>query len=391
MSKKITTADFVERSISKYGPAAFGYEHAAYTKAKDLITLVCRNCGRKFETTPDYHFQKRAAKLPGCPECALAYGHRSMRKTTAEYVAEARLVHGDAYRYPNTVYELAKNLVEIECPAHGSFWQEADSHLQGRGCDVCAWLKRAAKLRNPLVDCLARMDDLYKGKITCLNMSETLNLKDNREFLCADHGQFTRSFHHLLDREQGCGLYADERLRELYAMGYDEFVRRATIVHSNGYNYPAAANYKNNRTKVLITCRTHGPFLQNPYDHLSGRGCSQCNRNTSKVETEWLDWLGVCSEPGTRQKFLRLEGSGIKVDGYDGATNTVYEFWGDYWHGNPKFYDQGKMHPKIKLTFGQLYKRTLAKIEKIKCAGFQLVEIWEDDWKKLKKELKNGP
>lgn len=33
----------------------------------------------------------------------------------------------------------------------------------------------------------------------------------------------------------------------------------------------------------------------------------------------------------------RIEGVG-KVDGFCEQTNTVYEYHGDYWHGNPDIY-----------------------------------------------------
>ena len=30
---------------------------------------------------------------------------------------------------------------------------------------------------------------------------------------------------------------------------------------------------------------------------------------------------------------------GYIVDGYDSKTNTIYEFNGDFWHGNPNIYN----------------------------------------------------
>lgn len=41
------------------------------------------------------------------------------------------------------------------------------------------------------------------------------------------------------------------------------------------YDY-SKVKYINNRQKVIITCPTHGDFLQRPCDHLYGNGCPSC-------------------------------------------------------------------------------------------------------------------
>jgi hypothetical protein len=69
------------------------------------------------------------------------------------------------------------------------------------------------------------------------------------------------------------------------------------------------------------------------------------------------------------------------VDGYDPMTNTVYEFYGDYWHGNPDTTDHNKTNAHNKKPFRQLYEETLIKENLIKQTGYNLVTMWESDWK----------
>ena len=69
-------------------------------------------------------------------------------------------------------------------------------------------------------------------------------------------------------------------------------------------------------------------------------------------------------------------------------TNTVYEYWGDYWHGNPIKYKSEDIHPVVKKTYGELYQDVLNKRQAIMSAGFNLVEIWESDWKSSHKQDK---
>lgn len=72
----------------------------------------------------------------------------------------------------------------------------------------------------------------------------------------------------------------------------------------------------------------------------------------------------------------------ISFDGYCKKTNTVYEFHGDYWHGNPKKYDPNKRNEVAGKTFGELYKKTKARERYIKSQGYTLVVMWESEYDK---------
>lgn len=136
--------------------------------------------------------------------------------------------------------------------------------------------------------------------------------------------------------------------------------------------------------KTKQYCPKHGEFLQTPHAHLAGYGCSRCVANSSKKENEWLDSLGI---PGLlRQHRLKLDKKIRVVDGFDPETNTVYEFYGDYFHGNSEYYDHAWTHRLSKKTFGQLYEQTLEKERLIQKHGYKLVCIWESDFCKQNKK-----
>lgn len=54
-----------------------------------------------------------------------------------------------------------------------------------------------------------------------------------------------------------------------------EFIARSKTIHNNKYGYSKAI-YRNNGTKLVITCPVHGDFEQTPNQHLKGRGCRLC-------------------------------------------------------------------------------------------------------------------
>ena len=60
------------------------------------------------------------------------------------------------------------------------------------------------------------------------------------------------------------------------------FINKANLKHNFKYDYSKSI-YKNAKTKVIISCKEHGDFLQTPDNHLQGQGCQHCrNFNTSK-------------------------------------------------------------------------------------------------------------
>lgn len=59
------------------------------------------------------------------------------RKTTSQFIAEAKAVHGDKYDYSRVEYVDTHTKVCIVCPKHGAFLQMPYSHLSGVGCPKC--------------------------------------------------------------------------------------------------------------------------------------------------------------------------------------------------------------------------------------------------------------
>jgi hypothetical protein len=140
--------------------------------------------------------------------------------------------------------------------------------------------------------------------------------------------------------------------------------------------------------KIKIQCNEHGSFEQHAGSHLQGSGCPACTKSYSKMENNWLDSFGIIIQ---KQKRLNMpDGTYVIADGYDPTTNTVYEFWGDFWHGNPSKYNLEDQNPVTKTTFGELYNRTIHKLNLYKKAGYNTKYIWESHWTNEQiKEYKN--
>ncbi len=301
--------------------------------------------------------------------------------TTSEFIKKARNKHGNTYDYSSCVYTGSHRRLSIVCQAHGKFEQFATTHLNGRGCPKCKFEKLKeinTKTTSQFIkEAAAIHDNRY-------NYSKTkyVGASTKVEIVCVVHGPFfqTPSMH---IAGQGCPNCGHENSNRSKMLTTHEFKSMAALKHGKLYDYSNTV-YIDCYTPVEIICSKHGSFQQAPYRHLYGGGCSKCAHIISKPENKWLDFLHV---PKTyRQKTIVINGQKIIVDAYDPTTNTVYEFYGDYWHGNnrnPRFPPESinKRNKRNKMTFKKLYELTCKRENLIKCAGFNLITIWEMDWK----------
>ena len=57
---------------------------------------------------------------------------------------------------------------------------------------------------------------------------------------------------------------------------------------------------------------------------------------------------------------------------------------GDFWHGNPNKYNKDEINLVNKKTFGELYNETNERLKIIKNNGYNIITIWESDYKNRK-------
>ncbi len=63
----------------------------------------------------------------------------------------------------------------------------------------------------------------------------------------------------------------------------EDFIYRAGKIHGNKFDY-SMSQYTDSYTKIKITCRTHGVFEQSSGDHLGGKGCWKCGRESAGLK-----------------------------------------------------------------------------------------------------------
>lgn len=200
------------------------------------------------------------------------------------------------------------------------------------------------------------------------------------KIICCLHGVFEQTPNNHIYCNKGCPSCAGNKKYTI-----PEFIQKANMVHKFKYDY-SRSNYIGCFDKIIIRCPIHGDFIQSPSEHLYGKGCSKCTHIISGPEIEFLNYYNILTRNYYLPKWKKKP-----VDGYDPTTNTIYEFLGDYWHGNLNKYPCEKLHPKRKITYGELNYKTMSNLNKVKSLGYEVKYIWESDWNKFKRGEHSSP
>ena len=291
--------------------------------------------------------------------------------TTAEFVRRSKLVHGDRYDYTETGYLGGRTKVTIGCKIHGPFNQTPERHLLGHGCRYCNECPKNTT-QQFISDCKAIHGDRYD-----YSESVYINCRKPVQIHCPIHGNFFQRPDAHLHQKQGCPKCKSDKMRK----STSDFIQQAKKVHGDLYDY-SRVRYVDGHTSVCIKCKVHGTFRQTPRNHVTGSGCPKCVGKISKLERLFLDEVGI---PEDRRQ-VPISGTKYQVDGIDGS--TVYEFLGDYWHGNPRTTDSNRpMCSSSTTTFGDLLSRTDRKFKRLKSLGYSVKYVWESDWNDWKRSL----
>jgi hypothetical protein len=289
-------------------------------------------------------------------------------------------VHGNRYGYLNSKYEGYDVPLIITCYDHGDFPQTPDKHLSGHGCYTCGKLKQAAQFKKSDSQFILEANEVHNNRYTYGSV-KYVNEHVDVIITCSDHGDFPQSPKNHLSGK-GCSKCAKKLIGNLFRKSLEQFEIDSRIIHGELYDYSKFI-YITNHVEGIITCRKCGrDFLKTPNAHLNlKRGCPYCNYNSSRNEKIFLDYLNIPDTFQYRQKYIKP----YKVDGM--RDNKIFEFLGDYWHGNPIKYSPTEYNKKVSKFHGELYNNTIKKFKSLFDRNYTIYYMWEHDyinWQKTK-------
>jgi len=325
--------------------------------------------------------------------------------TTEDFIQrsiEAHKPYHEHYDYSKAIYIKTTKKITITCKFHGDFEVIAATHLGGAHCNKCnkminsiikeenIRLQKIAnnyEIQEKAKDFYNRVDERFGrfnySKSVFENMSTPIIIK------CTWHGEFEQTPSVHLSHLTGC-----PECNQLVAKWRNDrttpaFIKKARKVHGWLYEYDKV-EFIDNKTPITIICPDHGVFNQTPSNHLRGGGCQKCGGRFGAKETEWIEYMEerIGYSLVTDHTTLKMaDGKVYFPDAYDPDTKTVYEFDGDYYHGNPNRYAPDQTNYTSKKTMGELYEATLKKKSDLETNGYTVLSIWESEWDAFKTTL----
>jgi hypothetical protein len=326
--KRLTKQEAYDKIILAHGDE-YTYPDFNYVNSKTPFNIVCKKHGL-FKQTLNSHVDHGQ----GCPAC---YGPPVI--TTEIFIKRAKEIHGSKYSYDLVKYIGAITDVPITCNVenHGIFYQSPNEHISSKaGCPKCAGHEKIT-----LNAFFEKVDKIHNGKYT-YPIKYFENIHDPLEIICPIHKSFMmRARNHY--KGNGCPKCAIDATK----LPLSDFIKRSRAIHGTKYIYLLVPEYYDGlKPKVPIICERHDIFWQRPKSHLEGKGCRACVRakGVSDAEIAWLDSLGVPEV--YRQHTMFIDGYKLIPDAFDPTTNTIYEYYGDYYHGNLNVYPPDKVNAR---------------------------------------------
>lgn len=340
-----------------------------------------------------------------------------IKKTTKEFVNEAKSIYGDKYSFDSTEYINNKTKVAVGCKKHGIFYRNPLMFLRGYGCPYCSEKKhfysyeeftnllqekygdlytvtkedfyhkdekqyvkfncklhgtfntkpslllqvcccKECKKENSIKELKEKVEEVYGNGF---QVSQNKENHKKIDIKCNKHNTVNSLWkHHLFKNKFICSECYKEEQQQLYK---EHFFKKAVELYNGFYSY--IGDYKSSREYITAICPIHGEFKVTPNDHLSKHsGCPKCGNGLSNGEDEIFDYCkSVDINTVQRDKSII---NPYELDVYIPSKRIAIEYNGLTWHSEQYKQNAKEYH---------LNKTSLCKNKNIK-----LIHIFEDEW-----------
>jgi hypothetical protein len=318
------------------------------------------------------------------------------KKTLSEFIEASRKKYGNKFDYSLAEYNASYKLITLICPNGHTFQIRPSTHLGSNskgGCKKCHFNNLPNILTKYNQTSFIEACNKVHNNTYEYNKVIYTSLQDKITITCKIHGDFIQKASHHVCNKHGCikcGRIKTEASQVLSEKDIESKLIKFNKIHKNKYTYGKI--YRENKILWLeIICPKHGSHITRFFNHEKGHGCPKCVSVRSNVQIQWLNYMqirdGFIQHSDNIGEYI-VPNTKLCVDGYNKKTNTIYEFQGDFWHGNPDIYNLDSINSKLDISFRELYDKTMNKINKLHNMGYNVVYIWENNWTKGIKAVK---
>lgn len=274
---KIEDLNAILQKANRIHENKYGYSQVVFKDRYTKVDIVCPVHGVFRQS-----FHNHVTFRRGCQQCGVESSAAKRLKGNIDFINDSKLIHGDRFGYTKVDYHGNKYAVIITCKHHGDFLQSPTSHLAGNGCRQCSNEEASKRYRLTNEEFISRSSILH-NHIYDYSLTEYGNNSDEKvAIVCKIHGVFYQTPHdHLSGR--GCKKCYLMRINSDKRHDLDKFIQKCISLHGNTYDYSLVV-YKNDKTKVEIICKKHGPFWCKPNSHLNNlNGCPRCRSSKGEI------------------------------------------------------------------------------------------------------------
>ena len=387
------TETFIQKSRANpscrdYNGDYYDYDLVEYKNAHTKVKIKCLYHNKIFKMIPNNH----SCHGQKCRDCGLLCLRDKMTDSNQDIIDKSNKKYCNNFEIKfNNDYTNSHSMIDITCKKHQhSFINTVNNHLNYTfgGCKECATENRK----------IIKTDEEFKKDVIKVHgnkfkyLTEYTGSHDYLTIECENGHIFKlQATSHLSG--SGCGECARKINSDKQRYTHEDFLKKAA--EKRGDNFIYITKYTGSHDYLTIKCKKHNIiFTQIAKSHLKGYdGCKKCSTGSgySKIACEWIE-EEIKKDNICIQYALSSEGEfqpikGKKSDGYCEETNTIYEFHGSYWHGDPKIYDLRDINPTTKKKFGSLFIDTCIREKQYRDAGFKYKCKWESNYNKNSKDI----
>lgn len=196
------------------------------------------------------------------------------------------------YDCSETVYVMNKIPVSIRCPKHGIF---SRCITKGFECKECSQERRAKAQTMTAENFKLRSSQIHGNRFE-YDLVEYKTARLKVKIRCNMHGSVFEQTPYAHLNGKGCKLCANDKQSSYRKADLDHFIARSVSRHGADKFTYTKVDYKNAKTKVIVTCNLHGDFPTYPDNHWLGAGCPDCSESGFSCNRPAILYVMHCTE-----------------------------------------------------------------------------------------------
>ena len=307
-------------------------------------------------------------------------------------ISEGKLIHGERYNYSKLVPHgnyTSRTILDLTCNGCKNSYKPIAYNFIVLKRNCRCWSNRALWSYERVIK---EGPEIHGDKYDYirLNPHGKYTSVTILELICKNCKEIYRpNINNFMIQGNDCRCYSNKVL-----WTYGRIIKEGPEIHGDKYDYIRLDPHREYTAYTILDliCKKCRNIYMPTIDTFMNAKCNcRCytNSGVSKISLEWLSYRSVIDNTFIQHagngKEYTIPGTRYRADGFSSPI-TIYEFYGDFYHGNPDRYTRDHLNKQLNVTMGELHDKTMARESLLISMGYKLITIWEKEWR----EIRNG-